>query len=265
MPYIKCTIEAGNTIETRKYFSARYGKKSNRAERKSETEPKQKRINENNASDRLTWLINSNFGNGDYHIVLTYSRDNKPTSEDAARILSAYLRKLRKEYHKKSMELKYIAVTEYEKHRIHHHIIINKFDTDIISSLWDKGKAHFTTLDSSGDYSKLASYLVKETNRTYQNGTVSSKRWNSSRNLKQPKITKEIVKADSWTKSPKPIKGYYILPDSITEDIDIFGFPYQRYTMVKIPQQNRKTRAHQIKSPPRLHKKQELTPFHMIL
>lgn len=263
MPYIKCVIKAGNTIETRKYFSARYGKKSTKAERKAGTEPKQKRMNENNASDKLTWLINGNFGNGDYHIVLTYSRDNKPTPEDAARILSAYLRKLRKEYRKKGVELKYIAVTEYEKHRIHHHIIINKFDTDIISSLWSKGKAHFTTLDSSGDYSKLASYLVKETNRTYQEGTVSSKRWNSSRNLKQPKITKEIVKADSWTKAPKPIKGYYILTDSIVEDVDGFGFPYQRYTMVKIPQQSRKTQAHQKNSTQLLKKKRELNDFHI--
>lgn len=110
MPYVKCTVEAGNTIEIKKYFSARYGKKARRSERKAETEEKQKRINENNAADKLRWLLNSNFGKGDYHVVLTYRRENKPQPEESPQILAAYIRKLRQEYRKKGKELKYIAV-----------------------------------------------------------------------------------------------------------------------------------------------------------
>ena len=33
---------------------------------------------------------------------------------------------------------------------------------------------------------------------------------------------------------PKPRKGYYILPDSLYNGTDKLGYPYQRYTMVKI-------------------------------
>lgn len=237
MPYVKKTVTAGQTIFVKKYFSSRYNQKSDkgRAKKEKPTPEKQKKVNENNAAEYLTWLINANFKAGDYHIVLTYSDSHKPTPDEAADNLRRFLRKLRREYRKQQTELKYIDVTEYEGCRIHHHIIVNKFDTDVISSLWeDYGHPHFTCLDSSGEYSALASYLIKETSRTYENGTVSGKRYNSSRNLIKPQIEREIISADSWRSIPKPVKGYYIPSESIVADVDSFGYPYQLYTMIAL-------------------------------
>ena len=98
------------------------------------------------------------------------------------------------------------------------------------------GRIHFSIFDNSGDYSKLAAYLVKETSETFRSGKISGKRWNASKNLVKPKIEKEIVSADSWTKSPKAMKGYFIPKTSIEMDVDAFGYPYQKYTMIKIPE-----------------------------
>ncbi len=236
MPYIKRIVKAGDTIEVKKYFSARYGKKDSggRARKENETSEKQKKVNENNAAERLTWLINENFRDGDYHIVLTYSDENRPSADESAELLKKYLRKLRSEYRKEGSELKYITVTEYETTNIHHHIIINKFDTSVISDLWMHGGVHFTPLYSNGEYSKLAHYFVKETNKTFKDAVVSGKRWNASRNLRKPHIVKTVVQADSWTKNPKPLKGYYIATDSVAEDVDSFGYAFQKYTMIKI-------------------------------
>ena len=69
MPYIMRTVKAGNTKEITKYYSARYGRKHRKSERKAETEDKQKRVNENNAEDKLRWLINSNFQKGDLCMI----------------------------------------------------------------------------------------------------------------------------------------------------------------------------------------------------
>lgn len=245
MPYIKRIVIAGNTVEVKKYYSARYGKKdvSGRAQKENETCEKQKKINENNAVEKLTWLINENFTDGDYHIVLTYSDENRPSADGAAEFLKKYLRKLRSEYRKAGEELKYITVTEYETTNIHHHVIINKFDTSVISDLWIYGGVHFTPLYSGGEYSKLAHYFVKETNKTFKGSAVCGKRWSASRNLRKPRITKIVVQADCWMKNPKALKGYYIVTDSVVEDVDFFGYAFQKYTMVKIKPEKKGRRS----------------------
>ncbi len=242
MPYIMRTVKAGNTKEITKYYSARYGRKHRRLENRAETEEKQKRVNENNAEDKLRWLINSNFKKDDLFILLTYAGD-APEPEEAARALAAFLRKLRKEYRKRGKELKYIAVTEYEAKRIHHHVIANDIDYKIISSLWTAGQARFETTYSD-DFYKLAHYLVKETNRTYKDKQASSKRWNASKNLKKPEIEKEIVKADSWRKVPQDKDGYKVQVDSIVNSFDYYGYPYQKYTMIKNTNEKSKNRLH---------------------
>lgn len=237
MPYLKRVVYAGNMIFVKKYFSSRYCKKnfSAKAARSAVSPQKMQETNARNAIDRLTWLINTNFKDGDLHMVLTY-RDERPSPEQAADNLRRYLRKLRAEYKKAGEELKYIWVTEYQNKRIHHHVLINKFDPEIITKLWEHGSNHFTPLYSNGDYTQLATYFVKETEKTYKNDVIGGKRWNSSRNLQKPKIEKEIVEADSWTNYPRAPKGYYIPKDSIETDVDDCGYPYQKYTIIKIPE-----------------------------
>lgn len=245
MPYIKRIVKAGDTIFVKKYFSSRYGKKNKdiRAEREKPSSEKMQKVNEENAVEKLTWLINSNFGAGDLHVVLTYDDEHLPDVEGAKESMRKFMRKLRAIYKENGLELKYIKTAEYEGKRIHHHLILNKIDTQVINELWTNGRAFFRVLDGNRDYSKLASYIVKETNRTFAQGLVSGKRWDASKNLKKPVIHKTVVPADSWAKEPKPIRGYMIQSDSVEMDIDSFGYAYQKYMMIKIPEKKRGNRG----------------------
>lgn len=238
MPYLKRIVKAGNTIEVKKYFTSRFGKKDkdSRNTKASVTSEKMKKVNEEIAVEKLRWLINENFGAGDIHMVLTYDDEHLPETEGAKEAIRKYMRKLRKVYKEQNKELKYIKTAEYEGKRIHHHVLVNKFDTQILDELWECGHVYFRILDNTGDYSKLASYFVKETSKTYTEGLISGKRWDASKNLRKPSITKVVVSADSWTKNPVALKGYYIPSDSIEMDVDCFGYPYQKYTMIKIPE-----------------------------
>ncbi|MBQ0100692.1 MAG: hypothetical protein KBS39_04220 [Lachnospiraceae bacterium] len=80
---------------------------------------------------------------------------------------------------------------------------------------------------------------MKETNRTFrENGNPYKKRYSCSRNLKKPEVTVEVVKANEWRKKPSMPKqleaaGYMIEEDSIVRDVDIFGFPFLRYELIR--------------------------------
>jgi len=239
LPYIEEIAVCGKTIEVSKRHSYRYmNKKIPRSENKNPTPEDVKKINERNAETNLRRLINTNFKYQDIHLVLTYKRDKRPESPQAAKAdLEKFLRKLRVYFKKRNQELKYIAVTEYKSRAIHHHLIINSMDTRDLTDLWICGQPRPTYLDSSGQYGQLASYLIKETSKTFNgDDPVHGKRWCASKNLKQPKITKRIISANSWQKDPKPKKGYYIEKGSRKIGThEATGYQYQFYRMIKIP------------------------------
>lgn len=249
MPYIEEIVIAGKTIEVSKKHSYRYaGKRIPRGPNKSPTPEDVKKINERNAETHLRRLINTNFRYQDIHLVLTYRRDNRPdTPETAKADLEQFLRKLRNHFKKRGKNLKYIAVTEYKSKAIHHHLIINSMDTRHLTEIWPHGQPRPTYLDSSGQYGQLASYLIKETSKTFNTeDSVHGKRWCASKNLEQPKITKRIISAQSWQKEPKTKKGYVIEKGSIRSGVsEITGYPYQFYRMIKIPG---KDEAHEVHS-----------------
>lgn len=246
MPHVKKTVIAGKTVEVEKYFTTRYHKKGiTRGENKKPTPEKMAIINERNAEKTLRQLINTNFGEGDIHLTLTYQKELRPDPEESKKRLEKYLRKVRTLYKRNGHKLKYITVTEFKNKAIHHHLIINivnGISSKELNELWENGRARFTYLDNTGQYGALANYLIKETRKTYrEEGAPSKRRWNPSRNLKKPDVKKEVVKANEWRKRPKPIKGYIIETDSIVEGFhDFTGWPYQCYSMVKIEGRKRR-------------------------
>lgn len=243
MPYIKETCRAGRTIEITKRFTTRFNKKGiTRGENMKPTSEQMKVINERNAETKLRRLINTNYGPGDLHIVLTYAKEKRLVPEEAKIELEKFIRKIRAEYRKNNEELRYILVTEYKRKSIHHHMIANTIGpvtAKDFDRLWTNGRVRFTYLDSidnTGQYGKLAAYLIKETRKTFREpGSPSRKRWNASKNLKKPEIKKEIIKAKEWRKVPEPVKGYIIETDSIREGFhDFTGWPYQVYCMIRV-------------------------------
>lgn len=232
MPYIYKEYRAGATIEIHKTYSARYGKQIPRGPNTKPTPDTVKKNNERQAEMKLRLLLNENFRKGDLFIMLTYQQT--PDIVQAKKELAKFLRGLRSKYKALGKELKYICVTEYLNKRIHHHIVVNSIDPRIIQEVWSCGLVRSESLYGN-DFAGLASYLIKETKKTFREPDAPShKRWNQSKNLIMPKPIIRIIKAKQWNEKPKPRKGYKLDTDSIVNDISIFGIPYQHYRLIAI-------------------------------
>lgn len=246
--YVKETCVCGSVIEVRKYYTRRFNREGQkRGPNVGTSGEKTAKINEKYSEMMLRRIINTNFNHNDIHLVLTYRKENRPTPGQGRKDLQLFLRRMREEYRRRGSELKYVAVTEYMASAIHHHLVINNIDMETIIRLWPHGQPRPTYLHRNGDYSKLAMYLVKETNRHLKRGQpigehekASGKRWSCSRNLIRPKAKKEIIAADSWTKTPRATAGFYIDTDSIEYGITEEGYPFQRYRMCKIVPETKK-------------------------
>ena len=210
------TIVAGKTILQAYRASTRV--KAEDGKRRPRTNPTPeavRKINLRNAVRNLTAILNHNFGAADYHLTLTYARE-EPTKAEARKNLQNFLRNMKNYCRKHGHEWKWVTVTEYENHRIHHHVVCSGVDPEVINEKWKYGWVNFKALDDSGNYYRLAEYLVKETEKTFRSpDAVSRKRYSHSRTIVIPEIRKEEVSARVLDQDPKPLKGYYIDRDTI--------------------------------------------------
>lgn len=233
--YLELDIFTGEMCEVEKIHTSRYKSKKFREAKKNLSEEAVQKNNAKIAAKKLRWIINTNFHPGDQHVVLTYSPEQRAECpEQAKKDLANFFRRLKTQYKKHGIELKYVAVTEYGQRSMHHHIVINKcLSLEEIAKVWGRGHIHSTPLDDTADYSRLASYLIKQTNKTYNDPQrrVSAKRWNASTNMAKPIIHRRVVKADSWRETPNAPKGYTVIPGTISCGVNDFtGYPYMYYT-----------------------------------
>lgn len=183
------TIKSGKMLEYECYPLWDASKRK-RAKRENESKQAQKNLNDKNAIKKVIRLINTNFTNNDTWATFTYSEENLPKSyEEAKKHMTNYLRRLKAKIKKLGQEkLKYIYVTEYnpesnKKVRIHHHIVMNVQDRDLIENEWKYGartQARRLQADEH-EYEGLARYILKDPH--------GKKRYTCSRNLKQPFVT----------------------------------------------------------------------------
>lgn len=240
--YVQQDIFAGMTIEVEKFYTIKYnGKNVQRTGRCNPTPDTQARLNERNAVKKLRRLINANFKRNDYHLILTYNPEKRALDPEMARKdLKKFLDRLRYAFKKLGAELKYIAVSEYGKKSMHHHLVISgDIPADTLADLWTNGRIGLRLLDGSGDYIRLADYLIKQSRKTFNDPekAVFKKRWCGSKNLVKPVVKRKVVSANSWREYPQAPKGYMIIPESIEYGVsDITGYPYQYYRMIKIPE-----------------------------
>lgn len=186
------------TVEMKKY------RKGKRAKKKKESLPVQKNLNDKNAKRKFVQLAETNFGQDDIVLHLTYSDENLPKSiEQMEKEIKNFLRRLKRKRQKENLEdLKYILVTSYttvedeeegvEEVRPHHHLLINKgLDRDTIEKLWtkkkDKGKsavmlgyanAQRIQYNDIEGITRLSQYLARN--------ITQKRRWTCSQNLKRP-------------------------------------------------------------------------------
>ena len=239
MPYLIHIVDLPYKREVEKVHSSRYGSRGMKHSPKAKpTKEDMKKINERNRIKKLRRKIEMNFDFGDYHTVLTYRKEERPTPEEARERLREFLKSMRKEYKAQGQPLKYIIVTEYENTAIHHPLILNDIGRTpaIVRKLWNYGNAFFTVVREQGDVEDLAAYLVKETQKSFRNPDNPSKlSYSCSRNLKPVVVTTRVVDAKTWRREPAAPAGYWIAKDSIVEGYSkITGYPYQYYTCYKI-------------------------------
>ena len=238
-PYIKEICVAGKILEVRKYHTIRYnvrGEKRN--ERSNKTRECQKRVNEREAIRKLARKMNANFDdNSGILVTLTYLPENRPTdSVQMGNDMKYFLKQLRKIFKTNNDILKFIYVKELGKRGAAHiHILMSACDVRDIKRCWNKGGVSVDALYSDGDYTNIAKYFVKYAEKIEETeGKLIGRRWNSSRNLKEPIIIKKVVQANTFNQRIVQKQGYLLDTSSIRDGYTEFGYRYFSYVMKKV-------------------------------
>lgn len=238
MAYVQEICIAGKVIEVRKFNDWGHGRRHRgpRAAKKKRSSEKQKNANEVKAERDLTRILNAGLRGGDYYLTMTYNED-EPRQDEAKKEIKNCINRWKNLYKKHGFDLMWLAVTEYEDKRIHHHIVMNA-GPDILAVMgkWKRGFVKARIVDDSGQYCKLAHYLIKATRKTFaKEESLNKKRWSRSRgNWPKPIITKTVIKRERWAKEPRPRKGYIIEKKKTVQGYDDLGYPYQFYSMVRL-------------------------------
>lgn len=240
---ITCRIRNGDLdkVEVAKHYSGRYGAPGMpRAEKKNRTPEEMARQNHWRRCRDLRRLLELNFSPGDWHVILTCRKEERPEKEEAKAVIRKFLSRLRGAYRQQGWELRYVITCEIGKRgAVHWHMVLNnehseKKDTaGLIRELWERGRVYFSALEAVESYGKLAEYLAKEAARRIENGeTLEKLSYSCSRNLRRPVEKRERIKAAAWSRVPRIPKGWELEPGSLINGINRYtGLPYQRYTL----------------------------------
>lgn len=238
--YIKEVCEIRGVKEVYKYTPWRnvYKKGEKRSARLKPTSDAQKKVNERRAKIKKQRIIRANFEKGDLWLTFTYIKEKRPCSMDKAKAdRKNLLDGLRAALKKQGIEFKYVCVTEVgEKGGVHHHLIMKPCDTAIFSKIWKLGGVHIEYIYSD-DLSRLARYMsgdnTEEDERKKHPVVLES--WSRSKNLIVPEVIKERIQSRSFSKNPKPEKGYRI--ENLQNGINSWGYEWQSYVLV--PHENK--------------------------
>ena len=230
---IRETCIAGAVID--RCIKASFPRGGKRKKKEKVTSDAVKKNNDMLALKNLTRLININFYPGDLHTTLTYAKELSP--EEANSELEKWIKRMRREYKKLNKEFYYIAVTEFKNKRIHHHVVMNYIDFQVINRQWKMGRIRCTPLDKTRNYRVLAEYLIKETQKTFREPENATKRrWKPSRNLKRPVVKREWISISQLFQNLddiKPLKGYEIDRDTLRKYTNpVTGLEHIEYQMV---------------------------------
>jgi hypothetical protein len=241
MPYWKRTVYAGKCKEVKKYYSRKHKPKEKRIKREEPTREAQENVNIRKQTEQLRWKLNCNFQEGDMFVTFSYKKEERPdTYEDLVKQKDKLIADLRKEYKKQERELKYVYVLETgSKGARHIHMVLESIEPKAIKRCWDRGRINIRLLDGTGQYGKLAAYLVKEKGRKKKE-KYGGKTYSTSRNLKQPIIKKELVwERDFFREDAKSQKGYYVDKrhdeenGGVRKGYTATGYPYMEYILVQ--------------------------------
>lgn len=270
--YLDKSYDLGDCIEHELcYAGAKGGKKEKRGARQKPTSEAQQRINQRNRETLIRRKITLNFRPGDLWVTLKYPKGTRKPVRAVMKDWTEFCRKVRTAFKKAGEKFRYIYRIEIGKlGGIHIHLVMNRIgnmDTGLlVNDCWTmarhrddpdppelcgrmNGYVDVEYLYGSGDYERLAAYIVKpaqsDDGQMYFDGLgIEAKRafmrYGCSRNLKKPEEVLKVKQYRHWTMrriledGPKPRPGYYIDPDSIWMGVNPYtGWSYYQYREVR--------------------------------
>jgi hypothetical protein len=218
------TIRAGEVIDVEAYPITKLSGEARREARKRASSPAQDRLNRERAKKRVFRLLEENFGEGDYHLTLTWDygfvehgmvnmddvrRDFERLGvpwddEEAKRAFANFGRRVKRAMKRRGEEpgeFKYLYVIESthgprdgDRHplppRYHIHVVIRApgLSRDELEAMWGHGHANADHLSMQyNGLEALAAYLTKQTRlEVWQGGRRTARRWGHSQNLREP-------------------------------------------------------------------------------
>ena len=238
MGYIRKTVHTGNTVEVEEYFTNRIGIHDRRSKRTKPTPEQTKEAYIRRRKKHLRWLMNENFEDGkDALVTLSWgkSRDRPQTVKEVKEAAAAFLRRLRREYDRIGLELKYIYCVEIgPKGSRHIHAVLSdagELPIMILMKCWD-GVVNVRPLYTGGQYEELADYMVKSWAEKTEavTGEELARCYECSKNLKKPKIEIERIREKDLKKEIKEQPGRCLDKSSVREGVNrITGRPYRFY------------------------------------
>lgn len=211
--WMEYKIVSGKTVETKRSLLSVRSKmepKPRRAPRVAGNSSEKKiKANEKSSALELARGMNSTMKPGDVHFSLKYDDDAHLPGRDAEHPLGTYeagkaamkkfLDEVRRAFKKefgRNPKMFWVTgnwSTKYKKPaRIHQHLVIERDALTIVINLWGRVASPeadwITFLDSSGDYSNLAAYLVDNVHNVPPN----TRKWHASRNVSRPTYTEPV-------------------------------------------------------------------------
>ena len=251
--YMKRTVDCGTYVEVKTYHAPGAREKGTpRRKREKPSRPAQKKLNRENAVERVAWKMRCNFVGGVHsHVTLTYD-DGKNRScsfdemeADMKKFNDTFRRRYRKKFGK---EYRYIFAYGVGAGGFRHvHILPNvtgEDENELFERTWREciegaGRVYFTRLDRPGDpgedLSKLAEYFIQNGESALKFfGEEGRATYHASRNLKEPVITVEkVTRASTFKKKTTDRKNYTLVPGSEKSGRDMYGYEYFKYILRK--------------------------------
>lgn len=215
------------------YRNGRYGAPGRRREKKTNPTPEQMEKRNQWQKTKRTWIrMMEYFGQWDYFSTLTYRRENRPESMEAAKEQFRRAReKIRREYKKRGYELKWVRNIEVgTKGAWHIHMVVNRIpDTDmILQAAWPHGKVVSQLMYERGSFRELAAYITK-TPKT--DPRLRESHFDCSRNMPLPESKKRIYK--HWNREIRVPKGYLLDKESLWEgENPMTKYPCRLYLLI---------------------------------
>lgn len=239
MPYRHEKCKAGKTIQHTYYYAARADtKEGSRRQKENKTSEAQKKVNSRQAIKKLTWILNENFDGTSHYVTWSYEKEKRPSGkEELQKDVDKLLKNIRKIFKLDGKVAKYVWSPEVgERGAAHIHMVLNEISPRKLKKCWNKGWITIKPLDDSGQYSKLASYFVKYSEKTMRTCEgYSGKRYNSSKSLKIPQPKKTTVSSrNAYNHTVETPEGWYLDKNSVAEAWhEVTGFMYFTYTLIQ--------------------------------